>query len=481
MDWILVLEIIYVLAITTVLLRIIYDTQSVTKTLAYLLMVVFLPVVGAFIYFSIGINYRKNKLYSKKIIQDAKQEKTLLAKLDAYNIQSMAAAALPARLAGLAQMIYTSDRSPLTTANKVELLLNGEEKFPEVLAAMREAKHHIHLEYYIFADDKIGREIEEILIRKSREGVEVRFIYDDFGSASIRHSLARRLRKNGVMAVPFYRIKLIHLANRLNYRNHRKIIVIDGHTAFVGGINISDSYDNRVRENPVYWRDTHVKIEGDATAMLQHIFIADWNYCARETLPLSDDYFPTMAPPKIPQTVQIVSSGPDSARPSIYYAMIKAIQAAQKEVLLTTPYFIPGETILDALKMAALSGVKVKLLVPGHSDSIIVNAAAKSYYTELLTAGVEIFLYQKGFVHAKTFVADGAYCMVGTANLDYRSFDLNFEVNALMYDEIFAGQLTHVFYNDLDNASKIEIESWLLRPKYIRLFEKVARLISPLL
>lgn len=480
MNWIFIFEILYILGIIAVLLRIIYDTQSVTKTLAYLLIVVFLPFVGAFIYFSIGVNYRKNKLYSKKIIQDKQQEETLLERLDVYNKQSVAAAALPDKLTGLAHMIYTSDRSPLTIANDVKILLNGEEKFPEVLEAMRSAKHHIHLEYYIFEDDRTGQEIEKLLVQKHNEGVEVRFIYDDFGSATIRHSLAERLRKHGVAAVPFYKIKLIHLANRLNYRNHRKIIVIDGHTAFIGGINISNAYDNRLQNGGLYWRDTHLKIVGQAAAMLQHIFIADWNYCARKTLVVNDLYFPQVSS-VAKQTVQIVSSGPDSARPSIYYAIIKAIQSARREVLLTTPYFIPGETILDALKMAALSGVRVKLLVPGKSDSFIVNAAAKSYYTLLLRAGVEIFLYQKGFVHAKTLVADQELAIVGTANMDYRSFDLNFEVNALVYNKETATELTKIFNNDLQNATQIDMNSWLKRPKHIQLSEKIARLISPML
>ncbi len=275
-------------------------------------------------------------------------------------------------------MIYTSDRSPVTAHNKVKLLLNGESKFPEVLQAMRAAKHHVHLEYYIY-DDETARAIEEVFIQKAAEGVQVRFMYDDFGSSSIRKSLVKRLRNHGIKAFPFYKIKLIYLANRLNYRNHRKIIVIDGHTSFVGGINVSNHYDNRCPGNKLFWRDTHLKIEGDVSAMLQHIFIADWNYASGEKLSITSDYFPEHPIKEDGEMVQIVSSGPDSVRPSIYYAVIKAIQSAKKEVLLTTLYFIPGETISDALKMAALSGVKVKLLVPGISDSVFINAAAKSY------------------------------------------------------------------------------------------------------
>lgn len=482
MNWVLILEIIYILFLIGVCLRIIYDTQSVTKTLAYLLLVIFLPIIGVFIYFSFGINYRKNKLYSKKIIQDQKQEDLVLAKLESYNLKNLEALNEGDHFSGLMKMIYKTDRSPLTTNNSVKLLINGEEKFPEVLEALRNAKHHIHIEYYIYEDDEIGRAIEQILIEKAKAGVDVRFIYDDFGSASIRKTLAKRLRENGVKAFPFYKIKLIKLASRLNYRNHRKIIVIDGRISFVGGINISEKYSNAYKGNKLFWRDTHLKLQGDATAILQHIFIGDWNYCSDEKLTISEDYFPK---PEVDSTqsksVQIVSSGPDSDRPNIYYAIIKTIQSAKKEIFLTTPYFIPGETIIDAMKMAALSGVAVKLLVPGISDSFMVNSAAKSYYTELLKAGVQIYLYQKGFVHAKTLVADRCLAIVGTANLDYRSFDLNFEVNAIVYDKELAEELAFNFEKDLQDSVQIDINSWLNRPKHTQLIEKIVRLISPML
>lgn len=482
MNWILILEIIYVIFIIGVMLRIIYDTQSVTKTLAYLLLVIFLPLIGVFIYFAFGINYRKNKLYNKKIVQDHKQEELVLEKLHSYNLKNLEEIPEDNHFSGLMKMIYETDRSPLTTNNSAKLLINGETKFPEVLEAMRQAEHHIHVEYYIYEDDEIGRAIEQILIEKSKSGVEVRFIYDDFGSASIRKTLAKRLRENGVKAFPFYKIKLIKLASRVNYRNHRKIIVIDGRISFVGGINVSDKYSNASVGNELYWRDTHLKIEGDATSILQHTFIGDWNYCSDEKLTINELYFPK---PELVETqtknIQIVSSGPDSDRPSIYYAIVKSIQAAKKEIFLTSPYLIPGETIIDAMKMASLSGVDVKLLVPGISDSFLVNSAAKSYYTELLTAGVKIYLYRKGFVHAKTLVADRCLAMVGTANLDYRSFDLNFEVNAVVYDEEIANELADNFHLDLQNAEQIEIKAWLNRPKHIQLIEKIVRLISPML
>ncbi|MBP7172581.1 MAG: cardiolipin synthase [Cloacibacterium sp.] len=482
MDWILITEIIYIIFIIAVCLRIIYDTNSVTKTLGYLLLVIFLPIIGVFIYFSFGINYRKNKLYSKKIIDDHLQEKLILQRIETYNSETLKELGSGNDFERVSRMIYRSDISPLTKGNDVKLLINGEQKFPEVFEALKKAQHHIHIEYYIYEDDDTGREIEKILIEKAKSGVEVRFIYDDFGSASIRKRLVKRLKENGVKAYPFYKIKLLALANRLNYRNHRKIIVIDGKVSFVGGINISNKYSNNFKENTYYWRDTHLKISGTATAFLQQIFIGDWNFCSGEKISIKEEYFPKhQNNTNENKFVQIVSSGPDSDRPSIYYSIIQTILSAKEEVLLTSPYFIPGETIMDALIMASLSGIKVKLLVPGISDSFFVNAAAKSYYNDLLKAGVEIYLYNKGFVHAKTLVADRLLCIVGTANMDYRSFDLNFEVNAVVYDENTSQQLAENFDKDITVSEKIDHKEWLKRPKHTQLVEKVIRLVSPLL
>ena len=364
------------------------------------------------------------------------------------------------------------------------LLLNGEHKFAEVIKAINEAKHHIHIEYYIYEDDVIGKTIEHLLIKKAAEGITVRFIYDDFGSHSIRRQLLKRFRKGGVSAFPFYKVIFWAFTNRLNYRNHRKIIVIDGKVGFVGGINVSDKYINDPgTPNKLYWRDTHLKIEGPGVLQLQHIFLGDWNFCANDNIKPEPAYFPgqPFLPQQGGQMVQIASSGPDSDRPTVLYAMLQAINLATKEILITTPYFIPGESIVDALIVSALGGVSVKLLVPGISDSRLVNAAAHSYYDDLLSAGVEIFLYEKGFIHAKTLVIDRQLSMVGTANMDNRSFELNFEVNAIVYDQQTAEELVAAFTDDIQQSKKIDIHEWENRPVLRRLWEKTARLMSPVL
>lgn len=484
MNWILLAEIIYLILLGLVCLRIIYDTRSATKTLAYLLVAVFLPVIGMLIYFSFGINYRKRKIYTRKLFADEELAKKELTKVQKYSRETFKkSSSFLHDNKELAIMLLKDIGSPLTGNNNVKLLLNGEEKFPEVIKAIENAKNHIHIEYYIYEDDEIGRVIENLLIKKAAEGVTVRFIYDDFGSASIRKTTVRRLNQNGVQAVPFYKIKFLWLANSLNYRNHRKIIVVDGSCAFIGGINISDRYinypDNR---NKIYWRDTHLMINGPGTYFLQYIFLSDWNFCANDNIEPDEILFPATEPISTGnQIVQIAASGPDSDNPLIMYSLIQAIYLAQHEILITTPYFIPGESILDAIIISSLGGVKVKLLIPGYSDSNFVNFAAKSYYKELLNAGVEIYMYKKGFVHAKTIVTDSTTAIVGTANMDQRSFDLNFEVNAIVYNKETASKLRDAFYKDLEDAEMIDLEDWKKRPMYIKMLEKVARLISPML
>ncbi|MBN8785918.1 MAG: cardiolipin synthase [Terrimonas sp.] len=484
MNWLLLFEILYIIALILVCFRIIYDTQNNIKTLAYLLLVVFIPVIGAIIYFSFGINYRKRRMYDKKLVaDDVLAEKiriqTLQSSQKTYNENK----ALLESNRELAYMLVNGSMSTLTGDNDVKLLINGESKFPEVIAALEKAKHHIHIEYYIFEDDEIGKTVEEILIRKAKEGVEVRFIYDDFGSRSIRRTLSRRLRSNHVQTFPFHKIIFVALANRLNYRNHRKIIVIDGTIGFIGGINVSDRYIN-AKENKLFWRDTHLYIQGSGVRYLQYLFMCDWNFCAQDHLKPNDVFFPeysSIMPKAGNKIVQIAASGPDSEVPVILFSILQAINLATQEILITTPYFIPGESVIDALLVSAMGGVKVKILVPDKSDSIIVNAAARSYYGDLARAGIEIYLYRKGFVHAKTLVADRKLSVVGTANMDYRSFDLNFEVNAIVYDKEIANQMADVFYNDIKDAELVDIEKWDKRPLYKEMIEKTARLISPLL
>ncbi|PWH85212.1 cardiolipin synthase [Brumimicrobium oceani] len=478
------IQIIYAVIVIAVSIRIIYDTQSSSKTLAYLLFVILVPVLGIIFYLSIGINYRKRKMYSKKLIKDAELSAKLKNQVLEYAKSTyMNSKPLLKDYKKLINMITTDTSSSISDNNRVKLLLNGEKMFPEALESMSNAKHHIHIQFYIFENDIIGNQIVDLLIEKAQEGVEVRFIYDDFGSKAVRGKLHKKMEAGGVKVFPFSKIVFIYLANRMNYRNHRKIIIVDGKEAFVGGINVSDKYINHPEAHQMYWRDTHIQLNGHSVYFLQHTFLCDWNFCANDEVTPSDKYFPppesfTLNDNKI---VQIVASGPDSPTPTILYSLLQAINLAKEEVLITTPYFIPGESMIEAIAVAALGGVKIKLLVPGKSDSKIVSIASRFYFSELLRAGVEIYLYQKGFVHAKTMVVDDRVAIVGTANMDYRSFDLNFEVNAIVYDEETTAELKAAFYQDLQESEKIIPEEWYNRSKRAKLLERTVRLGSPLL
>jgi len=481
---ILILEIVYGIILLGVVLRIIWDTRSISKTLAYLLIVIFVPLFGIFFYFSFGINYRKRNIYSRKLLTDKllledfkleiNQNKQFLK--DNENDAVDYAQSLIKLLTN-----HAIDYSPISVHNNIEILVNGEAFFPLLIEKLKQAKKHIHIEFYIYEDDKIGNEIKDILIEKAKQGVEVRFIYDDFGSKNIRGKFVKQLRENNVKVYPFNKIKLIALANRLNYRNHRKIVIIDGETSFIGGINISDKYMNN-QENQLFWRDTHLMIEGEASYSLQYIFLSDWNFCSQEKIKITRNYFPKLNTERLNfSPTQVIADGPDSKAHTLLISTIHAINLAKTDILITTPYYIPDDSLQQALVIASLSGVKVKLLVPKNSDSYFVNTASQAYFEELLEAGVEIHQYAKGFIHAKTFIIDGKIASVGTANLDIRSFDLNFEISSLIYNEEQALKLVAIFNEDLNHSERIHPNDWKNRKKTVKFTERLFRLLSPFL
>lgn len=441
----------------------------------------FLPGIGILIYFTFGVNVRKNKLYKDK----QEENKKLRELIKDWTIRETREnqqdySSVIGDKQDLVTLLLRDSFSPLTDSNKVELLINGENKFPLVFDELEKAEKFIHLEYYIYENDEVGNRLKDILIRKAKTGVTVRFIYDDFGSHKINRNIVIELRKAGVQVFPFYKIKFFFLADRYNYRDHRKIIIVDGKVGFLGGINVSDRYIN-TRANKLYWRDTHLKIEGEAVYSLQYLFLSNWNFCCDERPEISQDFFPRLVKDENSQLVQITASGPDSERPGIMLSYFTAISTAKKELFLTSPYFIPGESILDAIRKAALSGVDVRILIPGISDSTIVNLASHSYYTMLLECGVRIFQYKKGFVHAKTMVVDDSLSIVGTANMDLRSFDLNFEAIAIVYDEKINAALKSAFMEDLHESEEIIAADWARRSTFTQLMEASAKLISPIL
>ncbi len=472
----------YVAALVFTIITIVVDTSNSAKSLGYILVIIVIPVVGMALYYSIGINYRKRKLYRKKLIEDNDLFKIIRRHVvDVTEQQIHHNPQLIDEKEGVVRMLLKDNISPLAPAVDVKLLINGGEKFDELLQALEEAKEHIHIQYYIFVDDEIGNKIKDILIRKAEEGVKVRFIMDDFGSHGLHKRMLSEFEKSKVEVAVFYKIRLYALANRLNYRNHRKIVVIDGNIGFVGGINVEDKYINNGKFK-LFWRDTHLRIKGGASVlMLQATFIRDWNFCSKNKIELDLRYFSTEMGKGHKHLVQVASSGPDSSRPSIMLSTLGIITASKKRLYITTPYFIPSESIVDAIVYAALSGVDVRMLVPGISDSKIVNSASSSYYGRLLKAGVKIYRYQKGFVHAKTIVSDDTLAVVGSANMDIRSFDLNFEVTALVFSREINNELFENFMKDIEDSEELHEKEWLQRSWFKQFGNALARLVSPLL
>jgi len=463
--------------------RIIMDTQSASKTLGYLLLLILLPLLGIVIYYSFGVDTRHGK--SNRMLAELYREVSSDYSPFLKNPEADSASLNAKELGHFSEMVRLihSLGSEKLTSNSFELLENGEEKFPEVLSSLHRARNHIHMEYYAWENDIRGNQIKDVLIDKAREGVAVRVLYDDFASRGIRNNIARELLEAGAKVYPIIELKFHKLANRLNHRDHRKVIIIDGTTGFIGGINISDRYDNSI-DTGLYWRDTHLKITGPGVMNLQRHFAVNWNFSQPERIALQDAV-PLEPEIKEPATFrglsQILAGGPIYKQPNIMLAYSRLFTLAKKTLYITNPYFIPNDTIMDALKKAALSGVDVRLLLPAKSDSALVGAAARFYFLDLLRTGVKIYLYKKGFVHAKTVVADGYTSVVGTANMDIRSFDLNFEIMCLVYGGSFASQMEQNFLEDLKEADQIDLSEWLAQGRLKFLTYATARLVSSFL
>jgi cardiolipin synthase A/B len=465
------------LAFTVVL--IIQQKGDPLKTISWLLVIFLLPVIGIGLYFFFGKNYRKEKIFSRKGLADINQMK-FLSKDHKINLPSkdISLSDKVRSKTKIMQLLLNNSKSVLTENNRVHVLQNGKATFNSIIEALENAKHHIHLEYYIVEDDNLGNKIRKILIRKASEGLQVRFIYDDVGCWSLPKHFIDSMTDAGIEAYPFMPVRFPSLTNKINYRNHRKIVVIDGEIGFMGGLNIADRYVEGVEELGI-WRDTHLRLEGESVSSLQAIFLVDWFFVSDEKVG-GDEYFPQVDVQEH-HLVQITASGPDSDWASIMQAYFAAISSAQSTIYISTPYFMPNESILTALKAASLSGLDVRIILPARSDSKIVFWSSRSYVTELLEAGIRIFFYQKGFPHSKLLLVDGVICSVGTANLDIRSFDQNFEVSAMIYDEEIARKVQRTYLNDLKNSTEIKLEEWEKRKRWDGIRESVARIFSPLL
>ncbi len=473
----------YLVILTYTIVRILLDTDSTPKTLAYLLLAVAFPVAGIFIYFAFGINYRHQKSTARGIQSQLELDREFQKQRrdETYDLIKTKHSEI-AHFEPMVRFLSEISGEHLSQ-NRFELLVNGEEKFPEVLQTLETASKFIHMEYYDWENDTRGNQVKNILLKKIQEGVQVRILYDDYASRKIKRNVIRELKQGGAEVYPKIKVKLKQFANRMNHRDHRKIIIVDGTIGFVGGINISDRYDNSI-DTGLYWRDTHVKITGPLALSLQRHFVVSWNSSADRKITFDKKLFPDdpAAPVKGTGALgQVVAGGPIYPKSNIMLSYFKIFTLAKEKLYVTNPYFIPSESIMDALKQAAISGVDVRLMVPEKSDSAVVGAASRFYFKNLLQAGVRIFLYRKGFVHAKTVVADSMLSVVGTANMDIRSFDLNFEIMSVIYGKEFSDELEDVFLKDLEECDEFTLEQLNNTGIAKRLAYAVARLISSLL
>lgn len=471
--------ILYFLTVVFIAFLIILENRNPVKTISWILVLVLLPFAGIVIYLFFGQEYRKTKMFSRKGLKDLEKLRNLtLVQLDNLPKNHFNTNELIFSKRRLINLMLTNSNAILTSDNQLQVLKNGEETFPEIFNSIENAKHHIHLEYYIIENDRIGNYLRELLIKKAKEGVEVRLIFDDVGSWELKKKFIRSMSDAGVKVDCFMKVRFPMLTSRVNYRNHRKILVVDGETAFVGGLNFADRYRDGVPGiGP--WRDTHLKVVGGGATALQIIFMADWYFVSKEILK-GHKYFRHFKSGN-GKLVQMTASGPDSDWESISQAYFSAIATATEYVYISTPYLMPTSDIVTALKTSALGGVDVRIIVPGLSDAITPKWGTNSYIEELLEAGVKIYFYKAGFTHSKVIVVDDVFSSVGTANLDFRSLETNFEVNAMIYDEEIAKTLASQFLEDQAKSEQVILTDWIKRPRINKIKESFARILSPML
>jgi cardiolipin synthase len=460
------LEIIYFLTVLTIILKIVLQNRNPLKTTSWILVLSLLPLLGIIIYYIFGQDARQIRIISNKKYRMLKKR------------SSRQPAVIPSdsiRYPEYSSLIYLlnhRNEAPLLQGSRINVFTDGKSKFEALIRDLKEARHHIHLQYYIFLDDGIGKTIQALLIEKARQGVKVRVLYDDVANWQVKKNFYRKMEAAGIELTAFLQVRFPLLTSKVNYRNHRKVVVIDGKTGYIGGMNIADRY---LRDN---WRDTHLRVEGRGVLGMQSAFLIDW-YSSGKELIKDRDYFPEL-PVETENLMQIVTGSPVSLQRTLLHATIRIIIRANKYVYIQTPYFLPEDSLVQSLQLAALSGIDVRLMVPAKTDALLVGAAAESYYEEMMHSGVKIYALTNAFLHAKMIVCDDFLTVAGSANMDFRSFEHNFEINTYIYDSVFAGQMKNIFLQDQEKCRQILLKDWKKRSCLKKLWASVLRLFSPL-
>lgn len=461
----------YVVAIIA-MITVLMEHRQPAKTIAWVLILSFMPLVGIILFFFFGQRIRKDRYIWQKSL-DQLTKRSMIEFVEQKNLE------LPEQHKELIQLFVNQNWALPFKNNETDIYTSGYEFFPALLHEISKAKDHIHITSYIIENDPLGRLIRDALIEKAHQGVEIRFLYDDVGSWKMKENFFELMREEGIEVHPFMPVRFPAFTSKVNYRNHRKIIVIDGKIGFVGGMNLALRYVKG--EKGEKWRDTHVKITGAAVYGLQRAFLVDWFYADR-TLITNRKYYPDTAIKANNNLIQIVTSSPTNVWAELEQGYIKVLLSAKRYVYMETPYFLPTEPILFALRTAALSGVDVRLMVPFKMDSKLVQLASQSYLNQIIASGVKVLCYKNGFNHSKLLVSDDNIATIGSANIDFRSFENNFEANAFFYDKTMAERVKNIFFTDesqcipLQNIKEINHNSFIYR-----LWESIVRLLSPLL
>ena len=467
--------VLYVAVIVGIMLTVLMDNRQPAKTIAWVLVLLFVPVVGIVLYIFFGQNTRKMKLISGRSL-DQLSKRSMLEFVEQRNLR------MPEYFSSLVRLFTNQSLSLPFKDNAVEFYTDGYQFFPALLQAIKGATNHIHLDTYIIADDPLGRLVSDALIAKAREGVEVRLIYDDVGCWRVPERFFDRMRQAGVKVRSFMPVRFPAFTSKVNYRNHRKVCVIDGTQGFIGGMNIALRYVKGLHGGTLPWRDTHMRLRGSVVYALQRAFLVDWYFVDR-TLINDHRYYPPM-PWHISNDslAQVVTSSPIAQWPDIMQGYVRILLEAKRYVYMETPYFLPTEPVLFAMRTAALAGVDVRLLIPRRSDAWLIQLASMSYVTETLEAGVKVRLYEKGFNHSKLLVADDQISTCGSTNIDFRSFENNFEANVFFYDRQTALRIKDMYMRDEDCSINFsEARELHHRPYMHRFVESLLRLLSPLL
>ncbi|WP_100407434.1 cardiolipin synthase [Bacillus solitudinis] len=477
-----VLAMLFIINILLAIVIIFIEHKDPRATWAWLMILFFIPFLGFIIYFFFGQNLTRRRLFHWDDMRKVGIEELIEKQIEQMKDPAFLFLELEIeRYRDLIYMHLMNNDSLLTSNNEVDILVDGKEKFDSLLNDIREAKVFIHLQYYIFRYDDLGKKIIQELVKKAKQGVKVRVLYDQLGSRQLKRKYFSELEEHGGEVGVFFPSKIPLINLRLNYRNHRKLVNIDGQVGYIGGFNIGDEYLGLSKKFG-YWRDTHLRIKGTAVDTVQTRFILDWNLASKQYyIQYEEHFFPEKHHLNGKATMQIVSSGPDSEWEQIKNGYIKMIMSAKKSIYIQTPYFIPDQSLLDALRIASLSGKDVRVMIPNRPDHPFVYWATYSHVGELLKVGVKVYIYELGFIHAKTIIIDEEINSVGTANIDMRSFKLNFEVNAFIYDVEVSKKLVAFFERDMEFSKILTLDSYEKRSRMIRFKESISRLLSPIL